>query len=222
MMIAVTGFVYGVAHVLSGPDHLAALAPFTVDRPRRALLVGLQWAAGHSAGVALIGLASMLLREIVPVHLVSSWSERLVGVLLIGVGIWGLKRAFATRIHAHEHTHDGEHHTHIHVHRVGHGQGEHRPHLHSHAALGIGTIHGLAGGSHLLGVLPALALPSQAGAIAYLIAFGIGTLIAIGLFSSALGIFAHRMGGTGTRAYRYLMCTCASVAVVVGSAWLVM
>jgi len=29
------------------------------------------------------------------------------------------------------------------------------------AAFGVGTLHGLAGSSHLLGVLPALALPSR-------------------------------------------------------------
>jgi hypothetical protein len=222
MIVTLTGFVYGLAHVLSGPDHLAALAPFTVDRPKRALLVGLQWAIGHSCGVALIGLGSLALREIIPIHLISSWSERIVGVLLIGIGLWALRKAFATRIHAHEHTHDGEHHTHIHVHRSGHIHEEHPKHFHSHAALGIGTVHGLAGGSHLLGILPALALPSRISAIAYLIAFGVGTLFGIGLFSSALGLFAQRFGGKGALAYRYLMCGCASAAVIIGSAWLIM
>jgi ABC-type nickel/cobalt efflux system permease component RcnA len=222
MIVALTGFVAGLAHVLSGPDHLAALAPFTVDRPRRALMAGVQWALGHSCGVILIGLASLLLREIIPVNLISSYSERAVGILLIGIGLWGFKKAFATRLHAHQHTHDGEHHTHIHVHKSGHIPNEHPFHLHSHAALGIGTLHGLAGGSHLLGVLPALALPSRFGAISYMIAFGVGTLFGIGLFSSALGLFANRFGGTGGRAYRHLMCGCASAAVLIGAAWLVM
>ena len=222
MIVALTGLVAGLAHVLSGPDHLAALAPFTVDRPRRALSVGVQWALGHSAGVGLIGLGSLLLREIIPVHLISSYSERLVGVLLIGIGLWGLKRAFSTRIHAHQHTHDGEHHTHIHVHRTGHAHAETRFHLHSHPALGIGTLHGLAGGSHLMGVLPALALPSRFSALTYMVAFAVGTLVGIGVFSSALGVFAGRFGGSGSRAYTYLMGSCAAAAVVIGSAWLIL
>ena len=88
MMFALTGFIAGLIHVLSGPDHLAALAPFTVDRPRRALFVGVHWALGHSCGVGLIALGSLLLREIIPVHLVSSYSERIVGILLIGIGLF--------------------------------------------------------------------------------------------------------------------------------------
>ncbi len=221
MIVALTGIIAGLGHVLSGPDHLAALAPLTVNRPKRALMVGVQWAVGHSCGVGLIGLGSLLLREVIPVHLISSYSERLVGILLIGIGLWGLKRAFATHIHAHQHTHDGEHHTHIHVHRTGHVAAEHGIHLHSHAALGIGTLHGLAGGSHLLGVLPALALPSQLGAVTYMVAFGVGTLLGIGVFSSALGLFAGRYGTNGS-AYRVLMGGCAGAAVLVGSAWLIL
>ena len=222
MIVALTGFVAGFGHVLAGPDHLAALAPFTVDRPRRAFWVGLQWAIGHSVGVVLIALGSLLLREIIPIDLISSYSERAVGVLLIGIGLWSLRKALATHIHAHQHTHDGEHHTHIHVHTEGHGTNEPRGHFHSHAALGIGTLHGMAGGSHLLGVLPALALPSQVSALVYLAAFGVGTLGGIALFSSALGIFAGRYGRIGARAYRYLMGACAVAAVAIGGAWLVL
>ena len=222
-MYALAGFFAGLVHVLSGPDHLAALAPFTVDKPRRALMVGVQWAIGHSCGVALIGLGSLLLREIIPIDLISSYSERAVGILLIGIGFWGLKKAFATRLHAHHHTHDGEHHTHIHVHREGHAHKESpAPHLHNHAALGIGTLHGLAGGSHLIGVLPALALPSRVTAVSYLICFGIGTLFGIGVFSTLLGRFSARFGGTSGVAYRYMMGGCASAAVVIGSAWLIL
>jgi hypothetical protein len=222
MMFALTGFVTGLVHVVSGPDHLAALAPLTVDRPRRALSVGVQWAIGHSCGVGLIGLASLALRELIPIDLISSYSERLVGVLLIGIGLWGLKKAFATRIHAHHHAHDGEQHTHIHVHRAGHSHAEQPEHSHSHAALGIGTLHGLAGGSHLVGVLPALALPTQLSAVSYLVAFGVGSLVGIGLFSSLLGAFAGRFGNRSSMAYRYLMSTCATAAVVIGGVWLVM
>lgn len=223
MMFALTGFVAGLAHVLSGPDHLAALAPFSVDKPRRALQVGVQWAIGHSCGVALIGLASFLLREIVPIDLISSYSERLVGILLIGIGLWGFKRAFATRIHAHQHTHDGEPHTHIHVHSTGHAHDQPpTAHFHTHAALGIGTLHGLAGGSHFFGVLPALMLPSRLSAVVYLICFGLGSLVGIGVFSTVLGKFSARFGGTDGLAYRYLMGSCASAAVIIGSAWLVL
>lgn len=222
MILPLTGFVSGLVHVLSGPDHLAALAPFSVDRPQKALRVGVQWAIGHSCGVGLIALASLILREIVPIDLISTYSERAVGVLLIGIGLWGLKKAFATRIHAHHHTHDGEPHTHIHVHGSGHSHSENPSHSHSHAALGIGTLHGLAGGSHFLGVLPALALPSRLMAVVYLVAYAIGTVAGMGIFSAALGRFSGRFGGVNSQGYRYLMSTCSVAAVAVGGAWLLL
>src|SRR4029450_9914430 len=42
---------------------------------------------------------------------------------------------------------------------------------HRLAAFAVGTLHGLAASSHLLGILPALALPSTRAAGAYLLCF---------------------------------------------------
>src|SRR5215470_3679414 len=112
MIVALTGMVAGILHVWSGPDHLAAIAPLAVRRPRRSWVAGARWGIGHSAGVALIGLLSLWFRESIPKELVSSWGERVVGVMLIGIGYWGLRKAF--RIHAHEHEHDGDRHVHLH------------------------------------------------------------------------------------------------------------
>ena len=43
---------------------------------------------------------------------------------------------------------------------------------HGRAAFAVGTLHGLAGSSHLLGILPALAMPSDLAAGIYLLLFG--------------------------------------------------
>src|SRR5262245_60948125 len=159
MFVILSGLLAGTLHVWSGPDHLAAIAPLAVRHPRRGWVPGARWGLGHSAGVALVGLASLWLRELLPVDLLSSWGERLVGVMLLGIGFWGLRRAL--KIHTHEHEHDGEKHVHMHAHahKVPH---EHDgAHHHSHAAFGIGILHGLAGSSHFLGVLPALFFPDK-------------------------------------------------------------
>ncbi|MBX7153243.1 High-affinity nickel transporter, partial [bacterium] len=60
-------------------------------------------------------------------------------------------------------------------------------HTHSHASWWIGVIHGLAGGTHVLGVLPTLAMPSRTAAAAYLISFSAGTMIAMAVFSAGIG-----------------------------------
>lgn len=220
MISIVTGLAAGAVHVVAGPDHLTAVAPLAVRRPRRAWLPGVRWGLGHSAGVGLVGLLSLWLRELIPVELLSSWGERLVGVMLFGIGLWALRRALKHNIHAHEHEHDGERHVHFHVHqrRADHdGTGAH---LHAHAAFGIGTLHGLAGSSHFLGVLPALAFPTRAEAVAYLIAFAGGTVFAMAAFSWGMGWLATRFASRGLNIYRGLMGACAVAAMSVGGFWL--
>ena len=53
---------------------------------------------------------------------------------------------------------------------------------HSHALTGLGLLHGIAGGSHFLAVLPALALPLTS-AFLYLISYLIGSITSMNLFT---------------------------------------
>src|SRR5882672_3639131 len=164
----------------------------------------MRWGIGHSAGVAVIGLLSLWLRDLIPLNWVSSWGERLVGIMLVAIGVWALRKAF--KVHAHEHEHDGDRHVHIHAHthRVAHGQADAHQH-HTHAAFGIGILHGLAGSSHFLGVLPILAFPTSAQALTYLLTFGIGTVIAMASFSGFMGWVTNACAYDSTKIYRRLM-----------------
>jgi Cytochrome C biogenesis protein transmembrane region len=212
--------VAGLIHVWSGPDHLAAIAPLAVRRPKRSWMAGARWGLGHSSGVAVIGLLSLWLRDLIPVNLISSWGERLVGVMLVGIGGWALSKAF--RVHVHEHEHDGTRHVHVHAHThtVAHNQPQGHEN-HTHAAFGIGILHGLAGSSHFLGVLPILAFPTQAQSLSYLAAFGVGTVLSMAIFSHGMGWIANRWGTASLRVYRALMTSCATLAIGVGLFWLV-
>ena len=225
MISVVTGLVLGAIHVVSGPDHLAAVAPFAAESRRKAWEVGLRWGVGHAGGVLFIGLLSLLLRDWLPLDAISSWSERLVGVVLIGIGLWGVRRALSGRVHTHEHEHDGEKHVHIHTHDGAtthtHSHGSAVEHRHTHAAFAVGTLHGVAGSSHFLGVLPALAFPTMTEAVWYLTAFGIGTVAAMMVFSSLVGWSARSLAASGAQAYRQMMGFCSLAAVVVGGWWLV-
>lgn len=220
MIAAITGLIAGTVHVWSGPDHLAAIAPLAVRQQRRAWAPGVRWGLGHSAGVGLVGLLALWFRDLFPVDLLSSWGERLVGVMLFGIGLWALRKAFQNQVHVHEHEHDGNRHVHFHTHshRLAHGTRE--AHQHTHAAFGIGILHGLAGSSHFLGVLPILAFPTKAQAIAYLVAFGSGTIVSMAVFSWVMGVVALRWGSRSVGIYRGLMSACAVIAMAVGCFWL--
>lgn len=220
MISVLTGLVAGAVHVVSGPDHLTAVAPLAVRRPQRAWLPGLRWGLGHSAGVALVGFLSLCLHDLIPVDLLSSWGERLVGVMLFGIGLWALRNALKHNVHTHEHEHDGDRHVHFHAHGHRHGHGRETTHHHTHAAFGIGTLHGLAGSSHFLGVLPALAFPTKLQAASYLVAYGVGTVVAMAGFSWGMGLIAARFETRGAKLYRNLLGACAVAAMGVGCFWL--
>merc|ERR1719199_767325 len=60
--------------------------------------------------------------------------------------------------------------------------------------LTVGILHGCSGSGHLLGVMPALAMPTWVCAAAYLGCFGLGTMIAMALFTGAVGEASVQMG----------------------------
>jgi hypothetical protein len=219
MIALFSGLLAGTIHVWSGPDHLAAIAPLATRYPKRAWLPGVRWGLGHSAGVAVVGLAALLLREWLPLAAMSVWGERLVGVLLIGIGAWGLRKASQIKVHAHPHAHHGHSaHEHLHVHVPA---AEPAPaHAHMHAAMGIGVLHGLAGSSHFFGILPMLGMKTQLESGVYLLAFAGGTVFSMAVFSSLIGALARRFHLSSERAYRGLMACCALAALVVGCCWL--
>jgi hypothetical protein len=216
------GLLAGLVHVVSGPDHLAAVAPLAAEGRGRRWAAGFFWGVGHTGGVWVVGALAFFLREFIPVELLSHWSERLVGVVLVGIGLWGFRRVFCHRLHAHEHVHGGERHVHVHLHdaETAHAHEVSSTHRHTHAALAVGGLHGLAGTSHLLGVLPALALPTLAASAAYIGAFGAGSILAMTLFSTVVGTLAGRFSLGGARVYRGLLAALSTAAVGVGVVWL--
>jgi hypothetical protein len=84
----------------------------------------------------------------------------------------------------------------------------------------MGTLHGLAGSSHLFGVLPALALPTHVAAFAYLAGFGVGAILGMTVFSALVGAVAVRAARRGLNAYGALLYACSASALVVGGVWL--
>jgi hypothetical protein len=193
MTIALAGLLAGIVHVLSGPDHLAAIAPYAVRDKARSWGTGARWGLGHATGVLGVGFLVLLTRHAIPVDALSAHSELAVGIVLIGIGVWGMRAALR-------------------------GQERHR-HGHGRAAIAVGALHGLAGSSHLLGIVPALALPSDGAAAAYLLCFGAGSVVSMGGFSSCIGWIADRRivgGGGGQRA---LLGVSSVIATAVGAFW---
>jgi hypothetical protein len=216
MLTLLTGAAAGFFHVLSGPDHLAAVAPIALADRRRGWFAGWTWGIGHASGVVAIAVMAVLLRDVLPpVEAISAWSERVVGGVLIAIGLWALGRS--ARIAPAAHAHGALSHDHPHVQA---GPPWFRRLGHAHASFCLGVLHGIAGSSHFFGVLPALALPTRAASLAYIAAFGVGTVAAMTAFAALAGAAGSRSAGRALP-QRAMMLSAAVLALVVGSVWLV-
>jgi len=137
-------------------------------------------------------------------------------LILLGIGAVGAlmrkaaSRLFGTRapaeqrpfVHSHSHAHDGMHHRHPHAHRHPHlppaVSGHHDHGIEGDAALppfasrgrmlksfGVGLVHGLAG-SAAIALLVLSAIPGPLWATLYLTVFCAGTVIGMGLITTAI------------------------------------
>lgn len=205
LILILSGLAAGGIHVLSGPDHLAAVLPMLIGKRIKHLQVALLWGIGHGSGVLVLGLIGLLTRHTIPLDPLSNIAEFIVGGLLVVLGIWSIYRSRHIVVHSHHHEHDeasdtneantiAEPHTHPHIHindkTVDHPdhsvQGDHQ--AHNHSVLGFGLLHGLAGAGHLFGVLPSLALPLPQAAT-YLGTYLLGSIAAMIGFAFAARLF---------------------------------
>jgi cytochrome c biogenesis protein CcdA len=160
----------------------------------RGLRIGLRWALGHGVVLMLVGAVFVVLGQSMP----QAWSqvaERVVGGVMIFLGISALIRLYRQRSHVHFHQHDGlQSHAHWHSHQ---GEAAHpglNRHHHEHvpATHGpslIGALHGLAGSAPILALLPASA-ESPARGFTYLLLFGLGVAVAMAVASGAMAYVA--------------------------------
>ena len=160
----------------------------------RGLRIGLRWALGHGVVLMLVGAVFVVLGQSMP----QAWSqvaERVVGGVMILLGISALIRLYRQRSHVHFHQHDGlRSHAHWHSHQgeAAHPGRNRHQHEHVPATHGpslIGALHGLAGSAPILALLPASA-QSPARGFTYLLLFGLGVAVAMAVASGAMAYVA--------------------------------
>jgi hypothetical protein len=216
MSALLAGLFAGAVHVWAGPDHLAAIAPLASQRLRRFWSLGVQWGIGHCLGVAVVALCAIWLRGAISPAVLSTWGEHAVGILLMAIGIRGLRKACCCQEQHHSHTQSGQTDAHVHLHGqqdviVEKGQ--------LCLVMATGVLHGLGGGAHFLGVLPALAFPSLDRAIAYLTGFAGGTICAMVVFGQVVGLLGRYSGLKGRKTRQGFMGITSLAATGVGLFW---
>ena len=224
----ITGFLGALAHVLSGPDHLAAVTPFAIEEKHKAWKIGLFWGLGHISGMLMIGILFAIFRNYIPIDEVSGYSEFFVGIILIAIGIWAIMKAtnskISTRIfhlhfndRAYVHSHKGDFHTHDEK-RI---NSKKKVLKNNASAYYVGTIHGFAGIAHFVLFLPVLGFTSSLEIANYLIGFAIGTIVAMVMYAFLLGKISHFFHSSNKSMFRNLRIFSGILAIIVGIYWMV-
>jgi ABC-type Na+ efflux pump permease subunit len=218
-----SGLLAGCLHVVSGPDHVAAMAPLALGAPKSARSLGALWGVGHGGGVLLWVVVAAAFQRAFARTLPSAALEALVGVALLSLGAMNLRRRVRPHVHVHAHgplaghmpVPDGRAHVHLHAHAHDDPDHHHPPRFHGGAtALAFGALHGSAGASHLLALLPTLGLPGI-GAIYYACGYLLAGVLAMMSIGSLLARLARQVPDPAR-----LRRICAYTVIVVGCAWL--
>jgi cytochrome c biogenesis protein CcdA len=202
----------GSMHALEA-DHMAAVTAFAVrtPAPSAALRFGVRWALGHGAAVIVVGLLLMWIGLVLP-DAASPWLDRVIGLVLIGLGAWTAWHA--AHLHAHPHQHAGAIHTHMHSHAF------RSDHKHEHTATMIGALHGLAGAAPALALLQIARQESLVAGMAYLVLFATGTALGMALYAVATGYFMGRLALASQRWARWLGRLTGLGTIAIGVFWL--
>jgi hypothetical protein len=215
------GFLLGMQHALEA-DHIAAVSSIAARRSdvRDIVKHGLTWGLGHTLTLFAFAGAAVLLGHAIPDTLARP-IETAVGVMLIGLGAHVLWRLWRDRVHFHTHRHgDGIRHIHVHSHA-----GEnvaHRASAHQHAhgfrwrSLLVGLMHGMAGSAALL-VLAVSQVASPAAGMAYVLLFGVGSMLGMGALSVAIAVPLAVSARWLTWANRALQAGVGAITIAIGA-----
>lgn len=241
--ILALGLLLGIRHAFDA-DHLIAVTTIVsaYRNPLRAIWVGISWGLGHTTTLLLAGILLLFMKVSLPER-VALLFEFLVGVMLIVLGIqvfWRLRRG---RVHLHSHSHGDETHLHFHSHKTtaDHGHrhpaglvelvkiltadmipGEHygdsskralKPFLRLKSYI-VGTVHGLAGSAALMLLVLANVRSIWVG-VTYILVFGLGTVVSMGLISIFISL-PFSISGQVLRLSRVIQSLAGIFSVVFG------
>ena len=223
------GLLASILHVITGPDHLAAVIPFAIESKKKAWKIGLAWGIGHLLGMISIGLLFVLFKEFIPIQKISDYSEQLVGIVLIGIGLSAIYKIFKRqKPHKHLHIHSENapiihKHSHDHTHETAHEHKHPKTIKQSYAAsLSIGVLHGFSGIAHFLIFLPLLAFESQIDSMLYIVGFALGIVLAMTIFALVIGkIASSERSGHNELFFNGMRLSGGLFAIIIGAYWLV-
>ncbi len=206
-------FWYGILHAF-GPDHLTAIADFSIGKSRvKTLFITFAFAIGH--GLSLFIFAKILQT----VHLseeLLAWGDIVSSGVIVAIGLFLLFMAFTNRINVGWHEHEGRRHIHIWFGKEhSHSDKELQGYLTS--ALTVGALMGIGGVRGMLITLSAIAHNEVTPLM--VVSFTLGVMVVFMLFGFALALVNDNLLQT-RKNVRIAFATAGVVSLVVGSSML--
>ena len=206
------GFILGIKHALDA-DHVVAVSTIVSrdPRPMRSALAGMFWGIGHTLTLFAAGIVVLFFKVSIPDRVALSF-EFLVGAVLVALGAQNLWDYWRTRFHAHSHE-SGEIHSHLHTHHKGH---DHHQANRQRKSLVVGMMHGLAGsGALVLLVLSTINSPLEG--VAYILIFGLGSILGMMMICAALGLPFSLSPQWFRKINNHILLLAGGVSVVLGA-----
>ncbi len=173
--------VFGIEHSFEG-DHVVAVSTIVSKNKsiRRSSTLGALWGIGHTITLLLVGLVILNFRLVIPQN-IALILELFVGIMLVTLGLFFIKRIISRKIHLHQHSHIKKSHFHFHSHKSTNN------HKHEHQSLITGMIQGLAGSAALM-LLVLTTVNEISLGVLYLLIFGLGTILGMFLVGLLVGL----------------------------------
>lgn len=167
-------FWYGILHAF-GPDHLTAIADFSIGKnKRKTLLITTLFAVGHGLSLFLF---AKVLQSVSISHELLSYGDVISATVIIGMGIYLLFMVASNRIHLRKHMHEKKEHVHI---WFGKSHEHNDDQIAKTSSLTLGLLMGAGGVRGMLITLGAV----QGGAVDFTMvtAFTLGVMLVFGVF----------------------------------------
>ncbi|WP_353661404.1 hypothetical protein [Hydrogenimonas sp. SS33] len=203
-------FWYGVLHAF-GPDHLTAIADFSIGKSRaKTLWITLAFAVGH--GISLFVFAKIL-QHVELSEALLSYGDVISSSVIFLIGLYLLFMAATDRIQLGMHSHNGKEHIHIWFGKA-HDHDDADFEKRTASALTIGALMGIGGVRGMLVTLSAIA--HNEVNLWMVLAFTLGVMSVFMIFGYMISLINDNLL-TSKRNVRLAFATAGAVSLVVGS-----
>ncbi|DAZ93824.1 TPA: hypothetical protein N0F65_009332 [Lagenidium giganteum] len=231
--IAVTALSLGSVHVLTGPDHISALAALSSGRSWRAFVLGMQWGVGHATGIVLVAIVCLSLGHAIDLGGYRAVFNYVTGAFLILIGLWtwyNTHQEFQAKtapsswknVECQDTSYTLLSADHANSSTDLQGEFSNGGRAQTAASLCVGLVHGVAGPGGMLGVLPILAMHHIGRSLVYLGCFCLSSILCMGAFAALYGEVTKRTSTSSHIAAYRIGILSACLSILVGIIWLVL